>query len=87
MLDAQGHKVAQLDWQPHDRSGRLPMQAWIPGQAVVDTQRLILPADLPTGDYRLVVGVYDWRDGTRLSATGADAAPENTVELGPIRVR
>ena len=87
LLDAQDHKVAQLDWQPHDRSGQLPMQAWIPGQAVVDTQRLILPNDLPAGDYRLVVGIYDWRDGTRLPATGADAAPGDVVELGPIRVR
>ncbi len=87
LLDARGEKVAQLDWQPHDRSGRLPMQAWVPGQAVVDTQRLVLPADLPAGDYRLVVGIYDWRDGTRLPAAGAQAAPGDVVELGPIRIR
>jgi hypothetical protein len=91
LLDAQGNKVAQLDWQPHDAAGPLPMSAWIPDRPVVDTQTLALPPDLPPGEYTLQIGVYDWRTGARLAPTG-DAGTaslvggEEVLRFAPIRI-
>ena len=42
---------------------------------------------LPAGDYRLVVGVYDWRDGQRLPASGDNVEAENVVNIAQICVR
>jgi hypothetical protein len=86
LLNAQGEKVAQLDWQPHDTAGVLPATAWPVGRPVVDSQTLALPADLPRGEYRLVVGLYDWRDGTRLALQGDGALPGDVLDLGLVRV-
>lgn len=86
LLDEQGERVAQLDWQPTDRAGVLPMTAWVVGAPVVDSQRLPLPATLSPGVYRLAVGVYNWQDNTRLPAHGTAVRPGDVVEFGPIRV-
>jgi hypothetical protein len=86
LLDSQGNKVAQLDWQPHDRMGLLPTGAWPQGWPVTDSQRLPLPAELPAGDYALQIGLYDWRDGSRLPVQGASVIVADAVQLGPVRV-
>ena len=39
---------------------------WAPGEYVRDEHRLILPNDLPAGDYRLIVGMYLPDSGERL---------------------
>ena len=87
LLDAEDNHVAQLDWQPHDALGLLPTSHWIVGQPVVDTQTLLLPAELPPGEYRLISGLYRWQDGTRLPTVGADALPGDVVEVGKITLK
>lgn len=87
LLDAAENKVAQLDWQPQDATGPLPTTAWQPGRPVVDSQTLGLPSELAPGLYRLVMGLYDWRDGTRLPAHGSQALPGDVVELGTIEIK
>jgi hypothetical protein len=86
LLDSAGDRVAQLDWQPRDSAGLLPVTAWVVGQAVVDTEILPLPATLAPGDYRLIVGVYNWQDGRRLPATGPDAIPGDVATIAQIHV-
>jgi hypothetical protein len=86
LLDAQGNKVAQLDWQPHDRMGILPTSAWPQGWPVTDTQVLPLPADLAPGDYTLLVGFYNWQNGSRLPTFGRGVIGGDAVGLGPVRV-
>ena len=86
LLDDAGNKVAQLDWQPHDTAGLLPATAWPVRRPVVDTQTLAVPADLPPGTYRLIGGLYNWQDGTRLPVHGDGARPDDTVDLGLIRI-
>ena len=86
LLDDQGEKATQLDWQPHDTAGLLPATAWPVGRPVVDTQTLPLPADLPSGTYRLIVGLYNWQDGVRLPVQGDHTRPDDTVDLGLVRV-
>jgi hypothetical protein len=86
LLDQNGNKVAQLDWQPHDAISRLPTTAWIVGDPVLDTQILSVPADLPAGNYQLIVGIYNWQDGQRLAVAGANAGPGDVVAIGNIQV-
>ncbi len=84
LLDEAGEKVAQLDWQPQDAIGLLPATYWTPGEPVVDRQTLTLPDSLAGGQYRLIVGLYNWQDGTRLPVTGADAFPGDAVLAGVV---
>jgi hypothetical protein len=56
--------------------------SWSPGAAVIDVRRMILPPDLPAGDYHLAVGWYNWQTTARFTlADGGD-----TFDL-PITVR
>jgi hypothetical protein len=87
LVDAQGVKVAQLDWRPYDSAGLLPTSVWQPGQPVVDSQTFDLPGDLAPGVYRLVAGLYFWETGERLPVQGAQAVPnEDVVDLGTIMI-
>ena len=81
LLDESGHVVAQADGVPV--GGRYPTSAWGPGEQIVDTRQLSLPADLPAGSYRLVIGLYSPADGGRLQSAQGDA---DSVTLGQITV-
>lgn len=87
ILDANGNKVAQLDWQPHDAIGRLPATAWLVGQPVVDTQTLTLPTTLAPGEYHLIVGLYNWQNGQRLPVTGVNTETGDIVTIARLRVK
>ncbi len=87
LVNAQGEKVAQLDTQPRDAAGPLPMTTWLAGATVAGRYALPLPADLPAGEYRVVTGVYDWQAGIQLPAAGADVQPGDVVEVGTLSVR
>ncbi len=87
LLDASGNKVAQLDGQPHDRSGLLPFTAWVPGQLVVAPSQLTLPKTVAPGEYQLIVGLYNWQDGRRLPVAGANAQTGDVVNLAKIQVK
>lgn len=43
----------------------MPAETW-----VFDERALDVPADLPPGEYQIMVAVYDWRDNTRLAPDG-----------------
>jgi mannosyltransferase len=54
VLDADGETMVNADHLPPR-----PMREWRPGQIVPDRVTLTLPPDLPAGDYRIEVGLYD----------------------------
>ena len=64
LLDREGQIVAQHDGVPGN--GELPTLGWLPGEYLTDSHRLHLPVDLPAGEYRLGVGLYDPLTGQRL---------------------
>jgi len=64
LLDGNGEIMAQHDGPPGE--GGLPTLGWLPGEYVTDSHRLQLPWDLPDGEYRLGVGLYDPATGLRL---------------------
>lgn len=84
LLDSNGNKVAQLDWQPQDIIGKLPVTTWMVGEPVVDKQVLALPTDLPPGSYQLGVGLYNWQDGQRLAVTEPGLEIGDIVMIGKI---
>jgi hypothetical protein len=56
VLNAAGQLVAQNDLQP--QSGFAPTSHWQPGSEITDRHGVILPADLPAGDYTIQLGLY-----------------------------
>jgi hypothetical protein len=64
LLDAADRIVAQGDGVPVN--GRYPTSAWDVGKRILDTHALALPSDLPEGEYRLIAGLYNPVDGSRV---------------------
>jgi hypothetical protein len=64
LVDAAGLIVAQGDGKP--QAGFYPTPYWQPGEGVVDRHTFTLPADLPAGDYEVVLGFYEADNGHRL---------------------
>ncbi|HHH41994.1 MAG TPA: hypothetical protein ENK56_08335 [Chloroflexi bacterium] len=56
LYDANGRIVAQTDSEPGD--GLMPTTTWEVGQSIVDRYGVLLPQELPPGEYRLVIGLY-----------------------------
>jgi 4-amino-4-deoxy-L-arabinose transferase-like glycosyltransferase len=54
LIDETGTIISQTDRQP----AGFPTSDWRPGEIVVDTFRVEIPADLIAGDYRLRTGFY-----------------------------
>jgi hypothetical protein len=57
LLGAGPEPVAQGDGPPLE--GDYPTSVWAAGEVIVDPHAIVLPADVPPGRYRLLVGMYD----------------------------
>jgi hypothetical protein len=80
LLDADGNRVAQSDGQP--ALWTRPTSGWSPGQGIEDRHGLSLPADLPPGNYTLIIGLYSPLDGTRLrTEEGVDHVSLATIKV------
>jgi 4-amino-4-deoxy-L-arabinose transferase-like glycosyltransferase len=85
VLNAAGQTVAQRDAPPWQ--GRFPTSSWRPGTLIVDLNDLPLPADLPPGDYTLVVGMFDPTTGAHPPVrVDGRPAPDTGTSIGVIRV-
>lgn len=80
LVDGTGRIWAQQDGAPDD--GRRPTTTWQPGEEIADRHALLLPPDLPPGDYRLRLGLYRLPGGERLGT----AQELDHLTLGPVRV-
>lgn len=67
LVGPDGRRYAQID-QPY------PTSQWAPGRFQAADLPFPMPADLPAGTYRLLVGLYDPATGQRLPLGGAAAA-------------
>ncbi len=79
LLNADGVLVAQHDGPPG--AGYAPTTTWGADQRIADQHSLLLPADLPAGDYTLAVGLYNPLTGERLALDGGDSLPLTVVHL------
>ncbi len=73
--------VAQKDQPP--LKGAYPTSLWDPGEIIADEIVIPLPVELPVGEYSLVVGLYDFNTGARLTVPGH---PENSLLLGTMEI-
>jgi hypothetical protein len=84
LLDENGRLVAQRDSEP---GGALkPTTIWQPGETIIDNHGILIPADLPPGQYTLMLGLYDIADvNGRLPIHTADgildALPVETITI------
>ena len=66
LTDPSGDKVAQA--QDHRPGGDyMPSPLWRPGDVIVDSFQLPLPAEMPPGEYTLLAGFYDPTTGQRVA--------------------
>ena len=85
LIGPDGGIVAQIDGQPG--GGANPTTGWAVGETVEDNHALLLPVDLPAGEYGLRAGMYLWPDLTRLPVLSAEQpVVEDAVVLGTVRV-
>ena len=68
LQDAKGQTVTQSDRQPG--GVYYPTSVWQPGERLRDDHLLQIPADVPQGSYRIVVGMYALPAGGALRALG-----------------
>ena len=79
ITDRSGYK-----WVQSDQVTSLPVQAWRPGQTVVEVTPVAFPADILPGDYDIRLAMYDDEDGPlpmRTAAGEETATPPVAGEL------
>ncbi len=77
--------VAQADVALGARG--LPSGVWYPGDQWHDSVTLVLPADLPPGEYTLWMGVYYYADNSRLNPVlDGEPQPDGRVQVGHVIV-
>ncbi len=80
LLDAQGQLAAQHDAEPGNNLAITT--TWQPGQSVTDAHGLLIPLNLPPGDYTLITGLYDLDNPQdRLPVNGSDALKLETIHI------
>ncbi|MFN8454814.1 MAG: glycosyltransferase family 39 protein [Anaerolineae bacterium] len=87
VVDGQGNIKAQQDQIPGE--GQFPTTGWLPQEYLVDPYHVVIPADIPSGQYWLEIGLYDANDGNRLPVVdeGGQARDNRVVlERWPISV-
>jgi hypothetical protein len=86
LIGPDGQVWGQKDNQP--QGGRYPTTSWQLQELVVDRYELTLQDGAPSGEYRLLVGMYNLQTGQRLTAFNAegnrlpnDAIPLTTLQF------
>lgn len=82
LLDADGRLVAQHDGEPEG----YPTSAWIVGEAFQLTRDILLPPDVPPGEYEVYVGWYSLPAVRRLPVQGDQARDDLIILPAPLRV-
>jgi len=83
--DVNAPPVAQTDSEPG--GGLVLTTIWQAGQRVADNHGLLLPPELPAGEYRLMLGLYNIQNLERLPVSVGDTIAGDRLDLGGILVR
>ncbi|MDO8691068.1 MAG: YfhO family protein [Dehalococcoidia bacterium] len=82
LLDSNGKIISQDDAPP--AGGGRQTSGWEVKEAVTDWHVLSVPQGVPEGNYSLIAGLYDARDGKRLGdGVSRDFVPLGQVTLSP----
>lgn len=71
--------IWQQDSAP--QQGQYPTTRWLPGEVVIDSYQIVLPADAPPGAYPIEVGLYIAETGQRLQATLPNGVTSDAILL------
>ncbi len=86
LVQADNTIAAQRDSKPQD--GFYPIPAWQSGEQVIDRHSVPLPADLPPGNYDLLVGLYEAGSGARLQILdGAGQFQSDHVRIADLQIQ
>jgi hypothetical protein len=87
LLGTDGKVVAQMDTQP--AGGTRATKTWQPGETVRDNIGVAISSGVPTGQYRVEVGIYDLLTLRRLPVADADGLPvlNDAVVIGDVEIR
>ncbi len=87
LVDSRGNRLASRDAEPS--WGANPASGWQAGELYFDHPALLLPADLPRGQYTIAAGFYPSgsEGGPRLKAIGSFAREDGSLALGAIEVQ
>ncbi len=55
--------------------GAYPTSRWQAGEVIVDDYRLVLPANMPPGEYEIEAGMYTVKSGARVRVMDVDGVP------------
>lgn len=77
--------IAQQDGEPG--GGQLLTSAWPSNTLIADNHGILLPPDLPPGEYTLFIGLYNLFDSTRLPITINAVPIGDRLELTTITIR
>jgi mannosyltransferase len=80
LLDGEGRLVAQHDAEPGNNMSLTI--TWKPGELVADLHGIVIPPTQRSGDYRLIVGLYDVENPqARLTTNAGDYADLGTIKV------
>lgn len=82
LMNESGEKVANSDRQPI-----VPTLLWRPDTSVKDEFELTVPAEIPPGEYRVEVWMYQADVGADAFLLNADYTPQSASWLGTIQVK
>ncbi|MBC7813511.1 MAG: hypothetical protein H7175_20300, partial [Burkholderiales bacterium] len=88
LLDENGTMVAGEGSDQQPFGGRFPTADWPANMSLSDAWQVPLPADIPAGNYRVYMGLYDPSTVVRDPVTdgGVTALDNNEVLLGTVTV-
>jgi hypothetical protein len=77
-------QVAAFDSPP--MNGATPTTSWAPGTTITDTHAIVIPADAQPGEYKVVIGLYQYPSFERLVIQGQDAPGDTEYVVGRVQV-
>jgi len=89
LIDPRNDTTAGIlsQWDAAPRAGTYPFWVWRSDEVVRIPVRLTIPDDAATGDYALLVGLYDGQTGERAPISGAPDFGAGRLHVATIRVR
>ena len=87
LLGADGQVLAQQDSPPD--GGASPTSGWVPGEYITDNYQVSVKPDIPAGEYRVEIGMYDPATGVRLPVLDAEgrSQADRVLLSQPIQIR
>jgi hypothetical protein len=74
LIGPDGLLHGQVDQTPG--AGAFPTTGWVSGEYITDEYAIPIPAEAPTGEYQIEIGMYNPNTGQRLSVCVTDACDQ-----------